>query len=233
MNFLWAILGLIGAIVLYLILTGESATTFGLPNNQFAAAAAMSLWAALIAAAVIPRKGEFKQFARNAAIWIGIILVLTAGYVFRYDFQDIGSRMTAGLIPGSPRTVHSLEGRERVVLSKADGEHFLARMKVNDVNLTMLVDTGATSILLTERDAASVGIDVGQLQYNIPTSTANGLAYAARARIDTLQLGPIERRNMSVLVSKNSALSENLLGMSFLGSLSSFEFRGDELYLTD
>ena len=233
MNFIWILLGLIGAIVLYLILSGDTASTFGLPNNKFAAVAAMSLWGALIASAIIPRRGEFKQFARNAAIWIAIILALTAGYIFRYDLQDIGSRMTAGLNPGSPRTVQSGDGRERVVLSKADGQHFIARMMINDVNLTLLVDTGASSIILTERDAAAVGIDVSQLRYNVPTSTANGIAYAARARIEKLELGPIKRRNVAVLVSKSGALSENLLGMNFLGSLSSFEFRGDELYLTD
>ena len=110
MNIVWLTLGLIGAVVIYLILAGEGATTFGLHNSQFAQVALLSMWGALIASSIIPRRGQFREFARNIAIWILVILALMAGYVFRFDLQDIGSRMTAGLIPGSPRAVQSVEG---------------------------------------------------------------------------------------------------------------------------
>jgi len=233
MNILWIGLGLIGALVLYLVLSSDTASTFGMANSQFAEVALMGMWCALIGTAILPRRGKLKEFARNAAIWVLIILGLAAGYILRYDLQDLGSRMTAGLIPGSPRSVQTQDGRERVVLNKADGQHFLARMKLNGTSVRMLVDTGASSIVLTERDAEAIGINTELLNYTIPSQTANGLAYFAKAKVNQVELGQITRRNINVLVGKNESLSENLLGMSFLNSLSSFEFRGDELFLTD
>ncbi len=230
---MWIILGLIGLVIIYLTLDGENASTFGLRNDNFAQLVLMSMWGALIATAVIPRKGHFKEFARNAAIWIFIILGLTAGYIFRFDLQDIASRMTAGLVPGSPRTVTSLEGRERVVLSKAGSNHFVAQMQLNSQTVTLLVDTGASITILTQRDAQAAGIDVSSLSFTIPISTANGTNFAAPARLESLELGQIRRENMRILVSKPDVLSESLLGMNFLTTLSSFEFKGDELLLTD
>ena len=233
MNVMWVFLGLIGAIVLYLVLSSDDASTFGMANSEFAQVAAMSIWGSLIATAVLPRKGQFKEFAKNISIWVLIILCLSAGYIFRYDLQDIASRMSAGLVPGSPRSVQLNNGRERVVLTKAGGNHFLARAKVNGTTTRLLVDTGASSIVLTERDAEAAGINLSELNYNVPSQTANGIAYFARARADSVELGPIQRENIGVLVGTNAALGQSLLGMNFLNSLSSFEFRGDELYLTD
>lgn len=233
MNIIWISLGLIGLLIIYLTLDGENATTFGLQNDNFAQLIAMSMWGALIATAVIPRKGQFKEFARNAAIWIFIILGLTAGYVFRYELQDIASRVTAGLVPGSPRSITTLEGRERVVLSRSDRNHFVARMRLNGKSITLLVDTGASSTVLTRRDAEQAGIDIDALAYTIPISTANGTNFAAPARLNTMEIGSINRSNLRILVAKPGVLSESLLGMNFLTTLSAFEFRGDELYLTD
>ena len=233
MNILWLALGLIGIAIIYLTLDGEGSSTLGLPNDQFAQLMAMSMWGGLIASAVIPRKGQFREFARNAVIWIFIILALAAGYVFRFELQDIASRVTAGLIPGSPRSISSVEGRERVVLSKSDRNHFVARMDINGRGVVLLVDTGASITILTQRDAERVGIDISSLSYTIPISTANGRTYAASARLETIGIGEIKREDMRILVSQPGVLSESLLGMSFLTTLSSFEFKGDELLLTD
>ena len=230
---MWIGLGLIGLAIIYLTLDGQNSSTLGLPNDRFAQLVVMSMWGALIASAVIPRKGQFREYARNAAIWIFIILALAAGYVFRFEIQDIASRVTAGLIPGSPRSISSLEGRERVVLSKSERNHFVARMDINGNDVILLVDTGASSTILTQHDAEGVGIDVSALNYTIPLSTANGSTFAASARLDSMRIGAISRSNMRILVSKPNVLSESLLGMNFLTTLSSFEFRGDELLLTD
>ena len=162
MNVLWISLGILGALLIYLVLSDEGATTFGLSNSTFAQAAVLTIWAAIIGTAVIPRHGELKDFARNAAIWILIVLVLVFGYVFRYDLQDVASRMTAGLVPGSPRSVQSDDGQERVVLARATGQHFIAKMSINGKPVTLLVDTGATSTVLTERDAEKVGIEISE-----------------------------------------------------------------------
>ena len=232
MTFLWVILGIIGGLVLFLVLN-DGSTTFGLQNSEFAEVALLSMWGAIIAAAIIPRQGSLKIAARNAAIWLFIVLLLTAGYIFRYDLQDLGSKFTAGLIPGSVATVQGDDGVPKIVLSRTQNGHFVAKTSVNGAAISMLVDTGATAIVLTEQDAEAVGIDINSLSFSVPVSTANGTAQAAQAKISSIEIGTIRRDNLRILVSQEGALDKSLLGMTFLNSLTSFEFRGGRLYLTD
>ncbi len=233
MILLWLALGIIGAVVLFLVFNEGGTAFFGLQNSTFAESALLSMWAALIASAVIPRKGEFRKAARNAVAWILIILLLSGGYIFRFQLQDIASRMTAGQIPGSPQTIEGIDGRPRIVLKKASGGHFVARTLANGKSVTMLVDTGATTTVLSQQTATSIGIEPSSLSFSLPVQTANGTALAARARISDFQLGSISRSNMLVLVAQAGALERDLLGMNFLNTLSSFEFRGDSLILTE
>jgi aspartyl protease family protein len=61
--------------------------------------------------------------------------------------------------------------------------------------------------------------------------TAIWTTYAASVRLRTLQLWPINLSDVDALVAKPGALKENLLGMSFLSRLRSYEFSGDSLTL--
>ena len=80
-------------------------------------------------------------------------------------------------------------------------------------------------------DAQRLGIDVGQLKYSVPVQTANGTTYAAHVRLRNLTLGPISLQDVEALVAKPGSLKENLLGMSFLSRLRSYEFTSDFLML--
>ena len=64
-----------------------------------------------------------------------------------------------------------------------------------------------------------------------PVQTANGTTYAAHVRLRTLSLGPISLQDVEALVAKPGSLKENLLGMSFLSRLRSYEFTSDFLML--
>ena len=57
----------------------------------------------------------------------------------------------------------------------------------------MIVDTGASTIVLTPEDAVKAGIDVDRLTYSVPVLTANGGTVAARIRLDTVSIGPLDR----------------------------------------
>ena len=95
----------------------------------------------------------------------------------------------------------------------------------------MIVDTGASTIVLRPEDAKKVGIDVSKLSYTVPVLTANGRTTAARVRLEKVAIGPLERGDVDALVAEPKALTESLLGMSFLGRLRSYEFSGDFLSL--
>ena len=97
--------------------------------------------------------------------------------------------------------------------------------------MTMLIDTGASTVVLKPADAQKLGIDVERLRFSVPVQTANGTTYAAHVRLRNLTLGPISLNDVEALVAKPGALKENLLGMSFLSRLRSYEFTTDFLTL--
>ena len=187
----------------------------------------------LIGSAVFGRGTGIYETLKQLGIWVLIILMLMAGYVFRFDLQDIASRFSGGIIPGSPISTSDQNGRNTVTLIRSDNGHFEAAAGVNGQTIRFLVDTGATAIVLSARDAQAAGIDPNQLNFSIRTQTANGTGRAARATIDAFYLGGIERRNMSVLVAEPGRLGQSLLGQQFLESLHSYEKRGDRLTLRD
>ena len=95
----------------------------------------------------------------------------------------------------------------------------------------MIVDTGASTIVLTPEDATAAGIDIGGLTYRVPVITANGRTMAARVRLNAVAIGPLDRKDVDALVAQPGALTQSLLGMSFLSRLRSYEFSGDFLTL--
>ena len=170
---------------------------------------------------------------RNAFAWIVILVLLLGGYAYRDELQHVGHRITLGLVPGSAVTRLSDEGAARVDVGRDNSGHFIVSADVEGVPVRFLVDTGATTIALSHRDAMRIGLREDELRYTLPISTANGLARAAPVRLDEVELGGIVRRDLRATVSEPGALSGSLLGMNFVGSLASFEIRGDRLILHD
>ncbi len=213
-RFFWIMIGAIGLILIALIASGDTGKTFGFETNQFATFSVMALWAVLIGSGIFGRGIKISDTIKQLAIWVVIILGLMVGYVFRYDMQDD-------------------KGRAEVTLIRSENGHFEASAGVNGKPIRFLVDTGASAIVMTASDAELVGIDVNNLAFTIITQTANGQGRSARAKIQSLYLGGIERNNLTVMIAQPGRLNQSLLGQQFLESLSSYEKRGDRLTLRD
>lgn len=170
---------------------------------------------------------------RNAMLWTGIVGVLLAGYAFRDEVQHVAHRVTLGLVPGSAITRLADDGTARVQVGRDRFGHFSVEGRVNDVPVRFLVDTGASTIALSARDAARIGFPPDELRYTQPINTANGRAFAAPVLLGTVSVGGIERQRVEASVSPPGALSQSLLGMNFVGTLAAFEIRGDRLILSD
>lgn len=224
-------MALIGGGLILLVTSGDRGTTLGIESDAFARTLYLGIWGVVLGASIFATRVPLGDVARNLAIWLFIILLLVAGYQYRYELQDVASRITAGIVPGSPLSVGA-DGQTVRLDMGMDG-HFAARAEVDGATILFLVDTGATTTVLNARDAAAVGIDVDGLSYSIPVSTANGMARAARASVDEIRLAGIVRRRMTVLVAAPGSLDRSLLGMNFLGSLSGFDVRGDVMILRD
>ena len=230
---LWIIIALIGATLLLLIANNDSGSTLGIQNDDFARLAYMSIWGVVLGSALLGSGIPLGHFLRSMAIWIIIILALVAGYQYRYELQDVGHRITAGLIPGSPISNRDGNGVITVTLAKADNGHFEVRGEVNGATVPFMVDTGASSIVLSSEDARRAGLDPDELSYKTPIMTANGSTTAANVTLDSVKIGAIERRNIRAMVAQDGRMAGSLLGMNFLNTLSGFSVRGDRLILSD
>jgi len=225
----WLVLAAIAVGLVFLVATQEPG--FGGEGDRYARVIGLSILGTVIAVGILGSRRRLGAVARGLAAWAAIILALMAGYQYRYELQDIASRITAGLVPGSPLSV-SADGNA-VFLEKAGNGHFEARITVDGVAVHAVVDTGATTTVLAAADARAVGVDPATLNYVIPVQTANGLARAARFTAAELAVGTIVRRNMTILVAEAGTLEQSLLGMGFLGSLTGFDVRGDRMILRD
>ncbi len=166
---LMIVLAILGAGLALLIFNNDAGQTFGFANDDFAHLVQLSAIAILLSAGVLAgRRGKTSEVLRNIVIWLVVALVLVAGYVYRDDFRSIGARVTAGLIPGSPMVMTTSEGGSEVVLYRARNGHFQAQVSVDGKTIPMLVDTGASSIVLSWRDAQAIGLDPSKLDFTTP-----------------------------------------------------------------
>jgi aspartyl protease family protein len=230
---LWFVLGVIGAAVVLLMLNDSAGYTIGLENGDFSRLVWLGLLVLVIGAGLLGSGRRLGDMTRNLGAWAVIALALVAGYQYRYELQDFASRVTAGLVPGSPLALGEQDGRATVTLDKGTSGHFEARVLVNGKPIDTVVDTGATSTVLTADDAVAAGFKPAALTYNLPVPPPNGSARAAAVRADEIAIGGIVRKNMTVLVAPPGSLWQSLLGMNFIGSLSGFDVRGDRMILRD
>jgi aspartyl protease family protein len=228
--FWYAVAALCAGLLLFFIADG---TGSGLDGDGMARLVYLGVLGTVVAAGIFGSGRRLGEVARTLAVWMAIILAFVAGYEYRYELQDVASRVSGGLVPGSPLTVTDSEGRTTVTLSKRADGHFATRVAINGHAVNAMVDTGATTTVLTMADAIRAGFDPQRLSFSIPVSTANGTARAARVVAGELAVGGIVRRSVPLLVAEDGRLDQSLLGMNFIGTLSGFELRGDRLILRD
>ncbi|MGQ5718670.1 TIGR02281 family clan AA aspartic protease [Pseudochrobactrum asaccharolyticum] len=229
----WLVIAAIAVLILVLVINDESGTTLGLANDDFADAAYMSIFGVVVAAGLLGSGIPLNHMVRNIAIWAVIILGLVTGYQYQYELKNIANRVTAGLIPGTAISGNNADGSETVSISQSANGHFEVNALVNDQRVNFMVDTGASTIVLTQADAQRVGIDTSELKYTIPVSTANGRTMAATVPLQEIKIGNIVRYDLRALVSQEGQLNGSLLGMNFMNSLSAYSVQRDQLILTD
>ena len=137
----------------------------------------------------------------------------------------------------TPETVNSHQPEEEngfrhsAVLSIRDDGHYWARTVVNrKASVDFMVDTGASTVAITQADARKMGLRPDDLTYDSQVRTAGGITYAANVVIDSIKIGQVEVKDIHGIVMQDE-LTQSLLGMSFLRELYSYEFRGDRMII--
>lgn len=120
--------------------------------------------------------------------------------------------------------------RKATLRSRPDG-HYWTRALVNKkTSVEFMIDTGASVVALTYKDAQKMGLTPDKLDYRWEIRTAGGNTLGASVVIDTIQIGQVKVENVEAMVLRTD-LQQSLLGMSFLRELYSYEFRGERLII--
>ena len=118
-----------------------------------------------------------------------------------------------------------------VQIPRGSNGGFSVQARINGIAAAMVVDTGATSVVLTYETAKAVGIPLELLEYNVDVQTAGGQTKAARLWLDRLTVGKLVERSVPALVVPRGQMKTNLLGMSFLDRLESWGVQADKVML--
>jgi aspartyl protease family protein len=230
----WVALLLLVVAALVLLLRADAGSIAGFEPSDFAImVAGVALLIFIGSSLAGSYRGRSGQAVRDVLSWVLVTLLLVGGYSYREELLGLGHRVAGELLPpgsalrGEPQVV----GERAVQIRKRSDGHFMVKTEVNGTSLSMLVDTGASTVVLKPADAQRLGIDVDRLRYTVPVQTANGTTYAASVRLRNLAIGNIVLEDVEALVARQGALKDNLLGMSFLSRLRSYEFTRDYLTL--
>lgn len=118
-----------------------------------------------------------------------------------------------------------------VTIARDTNGHFRTEGRIDGQRIGFMIDTGASVIALNERTAARIGVRPARNDYNTAVTTANGTIKAARVRLASVDVGGLVARDVEAMVLPDEALSQNLLGLSFLSKLRRFEFANGRMLL--
>ena len=158
-----------------------------------------------------------------------LVLAATAGAVVAYKDPEQIAR-ASDTVSDLLRRRAASSGRAVQIARGQTGE-FTLKARINGVTAPMVIDTGATWVVLTYETAKAAGLPLELLEYNVEVETAGGHTRAARLTLDRLAIGKLVERSVPALVVPQGQMKTNLLGMSFLDRLESWEVRADRLML--
>ncbi len=167
---------------------------------------------------LIANRKNMGQMAQYGAIWALIFVGVIAAYGLWGDV----SRDLAGSQNVSDAGV--------ITVPQASDGHYYLTLDINDTPVNFVVDTGASMMVLTQRDAARIGYNTSTLQYTGSANTANGVVRTADVWLDKVALGPIVDTDFRATVNQGQ-MEGSLLGMSYLDGFSAIQFANGELTL--
>jgi aspartyl protease family protein len=179
-----------------------------------------------------------KHLLLEAMQWGALALGIAAFVYFFHDLRalvrpDNALPTLAESMRDRPaETEEERSGFDRTVKLRSDANgHFVFKAAVNERLASFMADTGATYVVLTYEDAQRLGLSPQSLDFSVPVQTANGVTRVAPVTLDRVRVEDITVRDVPAAVAGKGVLATNLLGMSFLGRLKSFQIQGGELVL--
>jgi aspartyl protease family protein len=176
------------------------------------------LGAAIGGSAIVVGRKNMGKMAQQAAIWALIFIGVIGAYGL---WEDISNNVT-------PR--QTILSESAIAVPRGNDGHYHLTLDVNGTAVDFVIDTGASQVVLSQRDAARIGIDANSLDYSGAASTANGVVRTAPVVLDQVRLGDITDRNVPAVVNGGD-MDNSLLGMTYLGLYNRIEISNGELVL--
>lgn len=181
-----------------------------------------------------------RRLIHQALLWAG---AAAAAILLLYFHSDIATRLGINqtLLPTAMRNApqpvaadanSEQDGNGTVRITADSRGHYATRAKINGASVQMMVDTGATLVMLSYEDAERLGLSPQGLDFSGRVQTANGITRIAPIHLASVRLGDIVVHNVPAAVAERGALGIDLLGMSFLRRLANFEIHDNQLILT-
>jgi aspartyl protease family protein len=170
-------------------------------------------------------------------VYFAIVVLCLAGaatqFAAKFDTTTSASAPSAAVVVSRPASEpkQSASGPRTVTVRKDPRGHFQVEASINGRRMDLMVDTGASVIALTRRDAQRIGVNPAPRDFTAKVKTANGTVSAAPTQLAAVEIGGIVVRDVAALVVPDEALSENLLGLSFLSRLRRYEYNDGRLVL--
>jgi aspartyl protease family protein len=224
---LWVMLLAISIAILVVLARNGVGTVGPLSTDQFGALAYRLALVVLVGSVVLTLFRErFTQALTSALLWVVVGLGLVVAYSYRFELHAVADRVLVVMVPG-----HVVSHDRTVEIGRTNAGDFDVAAQINGARVEMVLDTGASSVVLTRDDAKAAGLPLEVLDYSVAIDTANGRTRAAPVTLDRIAIGGLEERSVAALVAQAGQLKTSLLGMSFLNRLQSWEVSGDRLLL--
>ncbi len=176
----------------------------------------------LVSYMLIGRHSGLGQVLRQSLLWMIIFVGVAAAYGLWQDLYRSGEGQI--FVSGTGAIT---------VQARGDG-HFHLTLLIEDVPVQLIVDTGASQLVLSQDDARRIGLDPESLPYLAQGRTANGTVGLARVELSDVVLtaGDLTIRDTNVPAFVNEGeLAISLLGMGYLRRFASIRIEGDRLIL--
>lgn len=178
------------------------------------------------------------MLGKNIAVALGVMLIAAGA---ARTLQHRAAETVAMKKAPAPQRTAAVAAPVRANLPVRRGElrippdmrgHFMTDAEINGSRISgMLVDTGATTVVLSSEDASAIGVYPAQDDFKYTASTANGVARLAYVKLNEVRIGDLRVYDVDALIGERGALNTSLLGMTFLSKLSRFAVEDGALVL--
>ena len=168
------------------------------------------------------------RIAGEMGIWLVLMLLLVAGFGYRFELRSVADRVAAELLPS--RAQDAAHGT--VSFARGSDGQFWIDALVDGQPVRFLLDTGASGVVLNRADAERLGFRWDALSFTHVFETANGSTRGAPVQLRQISIGPILFDRVPATVNEGQ-LGQSLLGMRLLERLGSIEIRNDTLTIRE